>query len=972
MTSLRTSLPGLSAFTSPEHPLAGRYVIEREIGSGGMAFVVLANDLRHNRRVAIKVLRGELSSTVNADRFLREIEIAAGLTHPHILPVHDSGAEEGLLFYVMPYVEGETLAARVAREGALSLDETMRLTRQIASALEYAHGQAIVHRDIKPENVLLPGGVAVVADFGLARALERDSGAMRITDIGMGIGTPTYLSPEQALGSNDVDARSDQYSLACVVYEMLAGQPPFDGKTIQAMFAQHISKPAPRISTVKSGIPASIESALARALMKAPDERFGSIREFVDALDQAAADVATGIRKLVTPARVVIAALVVAVAFAAGTLLRTVRGSIGRVELDDNVIAVAPFDVLGQSLSLWREGLMDVLARSLDGAGPLRTVSPTLVVRSWKGRADKTSAGELGRANRAGLAVFGQVITSGADSVRATVTLYDVRGDSALSGDMEIRDVASRMDRVADSIGVRLLRALSRTRRITAAPVGSLGSHALPALKAFLRGEQLYRRSDFVGARSAYEEALAADSNFALAYHRMRNVLRPLWLNSRLTEDSMLALGHHAGELNHGMSLRDSLMILADSLLPGPHIASFIDPAEYQRSERRFAALERAAALYPHDAEVWAELAEARLRVSRRGSDPEATLVAYERAIATDSLFGPAYPNAIRLALMLRGRDSALVLARRFLKINNTDRVVAAVTRIVESDRSDKQLQAIVRSLSLADARDAAFALAPWPDPQETAIRALRLLTAEPGPDAPYAFLGAALRFRGHLDESLRVSDLGYRHAEAGASELLVNARSSIAESHVLDSLSIIWVTQERRRVWPIVIAHFGDLRDTTRLTQLVERADAHAKAGGASVDVLQWRYLSDLAQAYKDLIRGDSAAAEQRFRALPDSLAWELNSTSAVLDAARLFDARGRAAEASALLARHPPSRLGVSGWRPFWYLEFARARALSGDVPAARLNMDYAVAAWSHADSVYARTLDAYQRDLRRRGVK
>jgi hypothetical protein len=246
------------------------------------------------------------------------------------------------------------------------------------------------------------------------------------------------------------------------------------------------------------------------------------------------------------------------------------------------------------------------------------------------------------------------------------------------------------------------------------------------------------------------------------------------------------------------------------------------------------------------------------------------------------------------------------------------------------------------------------------------------LLTADRGPDAPYAFLGAALRFRGHLDESLRVSDLGYRHSEAGASELLVNARASAAESRVLDSLSIAWVAQERRRVWPIVIAHLGDLRDTTRLSQLIERADAHTKAGGAAVDVLQWRYLSDLAQAYKNLIGGDSAAAEQRFRALPDSLAWELNSTPAVIDAARLFDARGRAAEASALLARHPPSRLGVSGWRPFWYLEVARAKALSGDVTAARLNMDYAVAAWSHADSAYSRTLDAYQRDLRRRGVK
>src|SRR5262249_20227753 len=161
------------------------------------------------RPVAIKVLRGELSTTVDADRFVREIEIAAGLTHPHILPVHDSGAADGILFYVMPFVEGETLAARIGREGTLSIQETVRLAREIASALDYAHQRGIVHRDIKPENVLLPGGVAAVADFGLARALQSDGGRLRITEVGTGIGTPTYLSPEQALGRNDVDARTD-------------------------------------------------------------------------------------------------------------------------------------------------------------------------------------------------------------------------------------------------------------------------------------------------------------------------------------------------------------------------------------------------------------------------------------------------------------------------------------------------------------------------------------------------------------------------------------------------------------------------------------------------------------------------------------------------------------------------------------------------------------------------------------------
>jgi tetratricopeptide (TPR) repeat protein len=969
VTSLRTSLPGLAAFAASDHPLAGRYVIEREIGSGGMAIVVLATDLRHNRHVAIKVLRAELSSTVNSDRFVREIEIAAGLTHPHILPVHDSGAEEGLLFYVMPYVEGETLAVRIAREGALSLDETMRLTRQIASALEYAHGQGFVHRDIKPENVLLPGGVAVVADFGLARALDSDSAGLRITEGNMALGTPTYLSPEQALGANDVDARTDQYSFACVVFEMLTGRPPFDGRTMQAMLAQHISKPAPKVSTITPGIPSGIESTLDRALAKHPGERFASVKEFVDALDRAVVGSATGLRKLITPARVAVAAVVVAVAFGAGALLRTVRTSIGRVDLDDNVIAVAPFDVLGPSLDLWREGLLDVLARSLDGAGPLRTVSPTIVMKTWKGgHADRTSAVDLGRRNRAGIAVFGQIIAAGGDSVRATVALYDVRGDSALSSELEVLDAASRLDRVADSITVRLLRTLSRTRRITGAPAASLGSHSVVALKAFLRGEQLYRRNDFAGARAEYQEAFVADSTFALVSHRIFDALR--WL-ARGRGDTLAVFARRAGSLNHGLALRDSLIILADSLRPVQNEREAFDLAALARARRRLSALERATSLYPGDPEVWEELGQARARVLIAGSDPEATLFAFERAIAADSLFGPAYPNAIHLRLMLRGGDSALSLARRYLRLNQKDQRVPPQVEMLSGSRTDAALRRVVEKFGPADARDAAFAVASWPDPEETGVRLLRLLVSQSQADAD-VFLGAGLAFRGHIHEATAVNDLRFRHDIRGAADLLLYSRYSLPDARALDSLVTIWTSHATPEAFPIAIARATDKGDSTLLNRLASVSRQMASASTSAVDTLQWRYVEGLANAYLALVRADSTDALRRLVELPDSLAWPSYATlNSVLLEARLLSQRARGAEAVALLGRHPVSTFGVNIWQAMWHLEMARAAASAGDRPRARAAFAFVSAAWSNADSPLARELATCAAELRRQGV-
>src|SRR5712691_10926409 len=263
-----------------ERGLAGRYRLERELGQGGMAVVFLAQDLRHDRRVALKVLRPDLSAAIGAERFLREIKLAAGLTHPHILPVYDSGESGGLLFYVMPNMEGRSLRERLERERQLPLDDALAITGQVASALDYAHRHQVVHRDIKPENILLHEGAAMVADFGIGKAL---SSGGSLTQTGMVIGTPAYMSPEQASGDTDVDGRSDLYSLGCVLYEMLTGEPPFTGPTPQAVIAKRFVSSIPKVRVTRD-VPEALEDALTRTLARAPVDRFQSAAHFLEAL----------------------------------------------------------------------------------------------------------------------------------------------------------------------------------------------------------------------------------------------------------------------------------------------------------------------------------------------------------------------------------------------------------------------------------------------------------------------------------------------------------------------------------------------------------------------------------------------------------------------------------------------------------------------------------------------------------------
>ena len=247
--------------------LADRYRLERRLGEGGMAIVYAAEDVRHRRKVAVKVLRPELCASLGAERFLREIEIVAGLRHPHILPLYDSGEADGFLFYVMPLVEGETLRARIERERQLPIDDAIAIAREVADALGYAHGLGVVHRDVKPENILLRDGHALVADFGIALAVQTAGGA-RMTQTGLSLGTPQYMSPEQAMGERTIDGRSDVYALGAVTYEMLAGEPPFTGPNVQAIVARILAEEPRSLAVQRRAIPAGVEHAVMRALEK--------------------------------------------------------------------------------------------------------------------------------------------------------------------------------------------------------------------------------------------------------------------------------------------------------------------------------------------------------------------------------------------------------------------------------------------------------------------------------------------------------------------------------------------------------------------------------------------------------------------------------------------------------------------------------------------------------------------------------
>jgi len=487
-----------------------RYYIERELGAGGMAIVYLAEDRKHGRKVAVKVLRPELAVTLGPERFVREIEIAAKLTHPHILPLYDSGEADGFLYYVMPYVEGESLRDRLNRQSRLPVQEAIRLTDQVASALAHAHERSVVHRDIKPENILLAGDQAIVADFGIARAVEA-AGGERLTGTGLAIGTPAYMSPEQAFGSHAVDGRTDVCALGCVVYEMVCGRAPFEGPTPQALLARHAADSVPRLRARDPDIPLFVERAVERALAKDPGDRFPTAGAFAEALTSGTVLARVGRPR--RPRRAVTAAVALVVVAAAGWWLSTMAGApvIRR-------LAVLPLENLTNDpeqeylIQGVHTGLIDELA--IAGAAVIARRS-VMQYRSAE-KPVRDIARELG----VDALIEGSVQRVG-DSVRIRAQLIDGRTEEPLW-------TQTYHGELRNTVGLQrqAVRAIVDQIRLTVTPQAAArlagGRPVNPeAYEAYLKGRFHWYRftpQDVETALQYFELALEKDPDYALAY----------------------------------------------------------------------------------------------------------------------------------------------------------------------------------------------------------------------------------------------------------------------------------------------------------------------------------------------------------------------------------------------------------------------------------------------------------------------
>ncbi len=613
--------------------LADRYSIESEIGSGGMAVVYRATDFKHDRRVALKVMRPEVSASLGSDRFLREIRIVAKLTHPHILPLYDSGEAAGLLYYVMPFIEGDSLRDRLDRAGPLEIKDALQVVREAGSALSHAHAQGIVHRDIKPGNILISGGHAVVADFGIASAVT-EAGGESLTRTGISVGTPDYMSPEQAAGDQQVDARSDEYALACVLYEMLVAQPPFTGPTPMAVMARHSLDPVPNIRTLRSTIPAELEESLNRGLAKMPADRFQTVEQFVEAVTgerQAAARSAGGpvpkgqrrfLRKLAW------VGLAASVATAAVLVGRNVDFGPIFAPDEEELVAVLDFDSVGlDTLGFLTRAIPEFLSRAMTGeTGGPRALDRRLVRRTWS-EVMGTTADPQARRDRVASELNATHVLTGhvirqPEGVLVQAELW--RGREIVTQASAVAPAGDAIA-VAESLGVQLLAgAAGEFGRLS-----GLASSSTATVQRWLEGVEALREGRYEDAVAAYSAALDDDSTFALAAWGLMN--SAIWL-----EDAGSVIGRGlrlAWRHRDRLPPADSAIFVAESRRGGyPEPL----PAGELGALRLF---ERAVQMYPQRWDAWFRYGDFLWHEGGAYVDEGRPLAvqAFQRAIALDS-----------------------------------------------------------------------------------------------------------------------------------------------------------------------------------------------------------------------------------------------------------------------------------------------------------------------------------------------
>ncbi len=691
-----------------QESLASRYRIERELGAGGMAVVFLAEDLKHRRQVALKVLRPELAAEIGPQRFLREIEVAAGLNHPHILPVHDSGETGGFLYYVMPYVEGESLRGRLTREKQLPLDDALQIAREVGDALDYAHRRGVVHRDIKPENILLAEQHAVVADFGIARAIVAASG-QKLTTTGLVIGSPAYMSPEQGAGSREVDGRSDVYSLGCVLYEMLAGQPPFTGATAESLAYQHLSVAPRPVTELRPAVPYEVGRTIQRTLAKAAADRFTTASEFAEALAHresaamAAGPPVTQAPPARRPRRLALAGVAVVIVLAGALLvLRPWRPAPAppRPAHTRSEIAVLPFQNLSAEgpHAYFAGGLHDELLTQLAKVAALKVISRTSVM-GYQGTSKplKQIASELG----VGSVVEASVQVVGG-RLRVTVQLIDAATDEHLWAeryDRTLDDAFAIQSEVAQQIVAAVGAALTGAEqgRLAAAPTANAEAYRL-----YLQGREHWirqgdQRQILETALQLYGRALRLDPGFALARAELSEV-HGLMYWFRL-DPSPARAARQREEAEAALRLAPDL--------PEAHVAMGLAHYWGRRDYRRaLAELRIGLEGLPNDAKVWRQFGNLHRRL---GNWNEVT-AAYEKASRLDprdaniagDLRGNTFTSLRRYADAVRAYDRALALAPEAYESAAVNRGIAYVLWKGELDT----LRSVLQNLP-PDTRDA-------------------------------------------------------------------------------------------------------------------------------------------------------------------------------------------------------------------------------------------------------------------------
>lgn len=653
--------------------LSGRYAVERELGRGGMASVYLAHDERHHRAVALKVLLPEITGTIGAARFLREIATAGALTHPNILPVYDSGEVDGTPFFVMPFVDGESLRDRIDRGGALPMSDAVAIAIDVGEALEYAHAHGIVHRDIKPENILLTGSHALVADFGIARAVVQ-AGGERMTSTGVAVGTPRYMSPEQAAADRNVDGRSDVYSLGCVLYETLAGEPPFDGPTVQSVIAKQLAHEPPALRNLRPLVPAAAEQIVSRAMSKTPGDRFQDAASMVAALRSlrqpmggASANTAPveGAARRRTMLRRIVG-LGVAAATVAGALVvwRSIsengspRGTPRGPRASS--LAVLPFETMGApgDSTYFADGMTEELITQVGRVAGLRVVSRTsaFAFRDKRGLTLRQIAESLGVTT-----VLEGSVRRDANRLRVVARLIDVASDSQLLGrefERQLTDVFAVQSEVARDIANAL------QARLTPSSIQPSGARTtdLAAYDLYLQGRALLAQRNPVALRAAaqrFEAALGRDPSFAAAHVGLSDALR---LGVVLGRESQRAVAPRVeSELTAALRL-DSMSAPAYAGL------GHLQFEFYRDYSSGIANLRRAVALDSNYADARMYLA---IALGDEGRFAE-SITELQRTLEFDPLNAPVLATLGRVHLMAGALPQAIADSKAAIAINPT------------------------------------------------------------------------------------------------------------------------------------------------------------------------------------------------------------------------------------------------------------------------------------------------------------